>query len=481
MARNNKKYIEYILTPGGNQATPVTGSLSTTGNSINLADKQIGVLVASDPANATGLVKGNFLPASTSAKDVDAIKLVLGTPYSSNTSLVDGWDITKGHDETCVIRRDRVQSFTARISKLGTFSSQVSTTFAVPQDLVSYNVFMEARSVRNDFTYGRVVDTFTESVTTPDYTSQPLYTQPLSHLLQNLVSNINLQSNVLSTSPAYMSRGNKSVIAFGVNIAGGAGVTLGSITCGTSIPVLQSPSLTNSYVANEEFVETVLGWIATSTLTAASTIELVDLSDAGLVGGVDVDALVIMGTDDAMALAHDDTYSTKVDVRVELGGGFLTDLPKPTKVKGSDAFDGYGAGRQWRIRYDERAFGQRYSAQLTGHRDEFIVIPNGIDETKSYYARIIDVEDTDYRMVTNHINQKRIVILFEAAVACDTVTNGGSVITNTQATTATGLDANLGYWLDTCFDYGNSFEYDNDSTVAVAPTPGTPGTGVYFA
>lgn len=467
--RNNMPHLEYFLIPTGNQALQATGNLSTTGNAVNLANGQLGVMCATHDSNLPGLNWGDFLPASTSALDVDAIKLVGGTSYSSNTTNVRGWDIRRGFNQTPVLHRNKIRSFTARLSTVPTYHSDIFYGFdaAVAADLTQYKMYIEMRSVRNDRDYGRNVDTLPITYQSPEYTAVASITQPTAHLLANLVHKVNLQSQAVSTSPKYASKGNKPVIGFGLDISGGAGTALGTIQCGDVIPVIvtsrNGTTITNNFIADAAFVETVNDWInGASTLTAASTIELVNISTAGTAGTPAIDSFIIMGLDNEIAEAYDDIYSTKVRTDVELADGLRID-PLFTTVQLSEAYDGGSSGRQWRIRYDTRGFGGQYTLQLTGHKDNFIDIPSGIDETLDYSCFIIDHYDNENSLTDNQQTQKRIVILMPTTCTCveagvngvydvvalapndgDTITLGSTVFENDSAVDGVA-GANTGY------------------------------------
>lgn len=418
--RTNKQHLEYIFVPSGNQAMPVTGNLSSTTNNVNVADGQLGAIVATHDANVPGLSWGDFLPASTSAQDIDAIKLVMGTPNSANTVNVTGWeDGHKGFLQSPIIHRDKVRAFSARVAQGETYNATSFSGFNTPTDETLYKLWVELRSVRNDRDFGKNVETLPISYTTPDYSSLPTITQPLAHLIQNVCHKINLQSQAISTAPSFRSKGKKPVIAFAIDVSGGSGKTLGSITCGDVITVMTSGSTTSSFVADQTFVDTVDEWLnATGTpFTVASTIENINIATAGTAGTPAIDSFVIMGLDQTTGVSYDDIYSVKVRADVELAGGFRV-LPLFTEVKLSHAFDGLGNGRTWRIRFDSRAFGNQHNLQLTGYQDNVIAIPNYLDEAKSYSAFVLDLYDESETLTSVPQTQKRVVILMECTESC---------------------------------------------------------------
>jgi len=488
--RNNMPHLEQIFVPTGDQNLQAAGQLSTTTNSVNITNGQLGVLVATHNVNLPGLNFGDFMPASTSALDVDSIKLVGGTVYSANTSSVRGWDIRRGHNESAILHRNKIRSFSARLSTTPTYGSQAFWNFdaAVPADLTQYKMYIEMRSVRNDRDYGNNVDTLPVTYQSPEYSALAAIVDTQAHLLANLIHKVNLQSQAVSTSPKYTSKGNKPVIAFGIDVSGGVGTALGTIACGDVIPVIvtsrNGTTITNNYIADAAFVETVNDWLTNSStpFTAASTIELVNIGTAGTAGTPAIDSFVVMGLDQDIGEAYDDIYSTKVRVDVELADGLRID-PLFSSLKISNAYDGGTSGRQWRIRYDSRAFGGQYNLQLTGHKDNVIDIPNGIDETLDYSAFIIDFWDTDPSLTTDQQTQKRVIVLMSTTCTCveagvagsydvvtlapndgDTITLGSIVFENDSAVDGVA-GANVGYD-GTAADFATTVEATIAGTVA---------------
>jgi len=422
--RKNNLHVETILVPTGNQALRNSGAMVGTGNSFNLTNNQLGVVSADHQGS---VAYGSYLTGGETSANVKAIKVVLGTPYSSNISNADAWGLRKPVEESHIITAGTVRTFTGTLTKTPTYSAKLFTSFNAPLDSAEYKVYAEMRSRRNDRDFGRNVDQVTVSYITPEYTVLPLITGKTSHMLQNVLYKFNLQSSAISSHPTYGVTGNNPVLALGLNVAGGSGTTLTSIECGTSIDVMNvtrdGVTSTQSIVADATLVETISDWIASTGLTGASTIEVIDITDAGTAGQTgDVDAFLVMGLDQEVARAYDDIYSQKVRVDVELADAFRVE-PIFTEEDISEAFDGYGSGRQWRIRYDTRAFGNVYNLQLTGHKDNVIEIDNGLDETKSYNAHIIDFYDVGETLTTQEQHQKRLVILVEATCACLSATD----------------------------------------------------------
>ena len=419
--RTNKLHTEVIFVPTGNQAVKATGSLSGSSSAVNLLSGQLGIMSADHDSAVRAY--GAFLQAGDDSADVAAIKILMGNSVSANTQNVNPFlaNKSKPYVESPIIHKDNVRSFSARLSALPTHNATFYSGFTTPEDLTLYSLYAEMRSARNDRDYGNNVDTVPVTYTTPDYTNTAAITQPIPHLLQNVAHKLNLQSRAISTSPAWQNKGNKPVVALAIDVSGGSGIAIGTIDCGTSISVMSvtinGTTTTSTIVADQELVETIRQWIATTSLTAASTIEVINIATAGTAGTPAVDGLIVMGLDNELAHGYDDIASTKVRVDVELGEGFQ--LQSVTEAKLTDAFDGYGKGRQWRIQYDTRAFGQKSLYDLTGHKDTTLDISlENLDETKEYTAYVLDVYDLEETLTTSGVSQKRIVLLLESACEC---------------------------------------------------------------
>jgi len=457
-------------------------NLNTSGTALNIADGQLGIINAGMDSNNAGVRKGDFLFPGVSAQDVPAIQIVQGTPNSADLTNVSGWETEMPAClKSGIIYRDKVMAFSGRIARSGKYSMTLASNFSAPMDETDYKGYIEIRSRRNKRDFSGNVQTIPYSVTTPDYTGLGT-TSPLDHLLQSMAHQFNLQSKHASVSPSFYSNGSNPYVVFAVNISGGAGTAVGNIAVGDTIPFMQitrnGVTHTSNFIANKALITSLNEALATN-LTAASTIEVIDLATAG--DAAKVDALLFVGTDQEVAKAYDDIYSTKVRLDIELGDGFLAGNGY-TKEIAARKHDGYGAGRQWDIRYDVRAFANLHNYQLTGHKDAVIELPNNIDVTKDYFVFILDYYDVEQSTVSyEQDQQKRVVILMEAT---DNATSNGIDVetgityTNSQSNAVTDLNNILGYWLDTAKQF-SAFETALDDGMDV-PDPANPGSGVYF-
>jgi hypothetical protein len=473
--KTNKPHVEYIFVPTGNQAMKKTGVLNTSGSSYNIARGQLGLI--SMDKNSSVRTPGTYLQAGDTAADVAAVQLVMGTSYSSNFATSDPWGIKPALLRSPIIKGDKVRSFSGRLAKVGLRSAIYFDGLGTAKDLTTYKGWVEVRSRRNDRDYGNAVMTIPMTFDTPDYTNTATLTQPTAHLVQNMLAKLNEQSKALSTSPSWMAKGNYPVIGFAIDVSGGSGTALGAIDCGTSINVMTTVrngvSYTASYVADADFVATIQEWIANTNLTAASTIEVINTTTAGTAATPAVDAMVIMGLDQDLSIATDTIAETKTKVEVELGDGFTTGTTPSgaDKVIASRAFEGYGDGRVWRIRYQDRAFAQRYNLEVTGHKDNFIDIPlENLDETKTYSVYTIDIWEEEDTLTHTGLAQKRIVILLESQ--CDCVSAEDMAKVFDSSTSSDG---------DTVEIDGITFEDDSTSNGVTGGNISHDGTAADFA
>ena len=103
--RKNNLHVETILVPTGNQALRNSGAMVGTGNSFNLTNNQLGVVSADHQGS---VAYGSYLTGGETSANVKAIKVVLGTPYSSNISNADAWGLRKAVEESHIITAVKV-------------------------------------------------------------------------------------------------------------------------------------------------------------------------------------------------------------------------------------------------------------------------------------------------------------------------------------------------------------------------------------
>lgn len=458
--RTNKLDMEHILvgtgdsvladgTANGTVAVPTAGLVNTS-TAYGIANGQLGVMNVD--GDSPTLAYGDFLTAGDTIDDANEIQLIQGTPLSNRTHLVNGFEAgDKGVMKSSTIRAGFIRSVTTETCEIGTYSSEYYTGFAAPLDLSQYSIRVDMDSVRNDRDFGDNDEVVSNFFITPEYSDaavSAIILNPLDHLLQNLAVGINLQSKLTTVASGGNRFGNRNFVVFGINSAGGAGQVLGTITDGTTIPVMTDTSANLNYVADQVFVNTVNTWIANG-VPATATIELMDLSTAGLVAApTGIDGFIVMGLDEDQSLAFDNIKMVRTRVIPTLGDAFLL-FPAPTKVTGAMAVESKGLGRDWTIENDNRARLAIHNMQNHPHGEFYIEGTTYVDPNVNYTSTIIDYYDYEESLTQDRQTPKQAIILLECAItnpAADAAT--GYTIATSDATTVADLNAILSVWLD---------------------------------
>jgi hypothetical protein len=444
MKRTHKPYQEYFLVAKSNAGLPNDGTDFLSGNGVALADGQLGIL----DVKTNKLIKSSSATVTTNP----AIKLVAGTPTSTDFSKNYGWHIgeVKPFLETPIIDRSHsIQSFAASLtpvqSNSAVYIDGISTPVASTATLVQkYAVNILFRSVRKDRDYGNNIDKLITSYDTPITGLPTDAAESKSFVLAKLISRINAQSKLNTLQPQWANiAAKKHVIALGISLDGdGTGTAIAGIKTGTSFNVMtNNNSNTLSITATAGMVQTLHNFIDKKLVNINAEIITVNVDTAN--GGF-IDGILLVALDHDLAVAYDDIYAVKPTIDVTVGG--FTDYTVTTV---SSAIEPGGSGRLFKIAFDERAFAQYGNHQLTGFADELIKTPSYIDETKSYSAYIIDLYNKDEKFDDSIHHQTRIWILVETTLnTTDADAGAGIVPTITASTTVTDLATNLAPWLN---------------------------------
>lgn len=456
--RNNMLPMGCILVGTGSQAMAngtaggtLTGAglVKATGTAFGISNGQIGAMSV-DMDSAT-LPYGTFIVAGNTISTTSAIQLTQGTPLSSATQLTNQFEV--GHQpviKSPIIRAGKIQSVTTLLPALGNYSSEHYSSFgATPLDLTDYSVRVTLKSVRNDLEYGDNDEVVSSTFVTPEYSDAvvaAILTNPLDHLLQNMIVPLNFQSKLATASTGGNVYGNRNFVVFGLDSTGGSGVVIGGISAGDIIPVMTDASSSLTYTATTEFVATVTKWIAAGVPNTA-TIELLDLSTAGQTGADAIDSFIVMGLDENPSLAFDNIQAIKTKVDVTLGDGFLL-FPAPTKLTAAYALEARGLGRDWAIEFNDRARLAIHNMQNQPFCEYFTQGNTYIDTAKMYTSTIIDYFDEEDTLTTSNTLPKQAIILLEATVTNPTAdADTGFTIATTNSATVTSLNLILSVWL----------------------------------
>lgn len=465
--RSNKKKTKALLVAKGNQSF-ATGALVGATNALAIADQQLGAI--SWDHSSTVRAYGNFLQAGDTAQQVYAIKLLQGTPASSNIQTVNAFNVShKGYVESGVIRRDKIHSVSSVKAALPTQSSNYFHTFAAITDLTEYALYVQLRSVRNDRDFSQHNDEVHPfSYETPNYTLLPLITDKESHMLQNLIHNVNLSSKAVGFTSPFNAAPNKNFVVFGINKAGGTGLAINTIANGTSITFMTINGTAQTITADFTLVNTLNKAIAAG-LPAAATIENVTIANAGLAGQTaNVDAMLFLGLPEDTAVAFDNISQVMPKIEVRLADGFSEMVPLYTSVVTSRAFEGTGLLRQLQIEFDENARLHQFSLENQPRNDFFPQAPSYLDSAQSLYnISRIEYYDVEENLTAQPVQPKLITVVLPAAISNPAVTASTAYIIATTATnTLTSLNNILSVWLESARLQISGHELKGSSTAA---------------
>jgi hypothetical protein len=478
MKRTHKPYQEYFLVAKGNQTLVADGTDFLSGNGVALADGQLGVL----DVKTNKFILGN----SPTVSSYPAIKLVAGTPTSTDFSKNYGWHIgeVKPFLETPIIDRSHsIQSFTASLTPVQSnsavyidgVSTPVASTATVKQN---YAINILFRSVRKDRDYGNNIDKLITSYDTPITGLPTDAAESKSFVLAKLIGRINAQSKLNTLQPQWANiAAKKHVIALGINLDGtdASNQLVSSVKIGTALNVMTTTNGTLSIMPTAGIVQALHNFIDKKLVNLNAEIVNVNVDTSN---SSKIDGILLIALDHDTAVAYDDIYAVKPTIDVTVGGFTSYGI---TNV--SSAIEPGGSGRLFKIAFDERAFAQYGNHQLTGFADELIKTPSYIDETKSYSAYIIDLYNKDEKFDDSIHHQTRIWILVETTLNTTADAGAGIVPTITETNTVTGLVSTVAPWLNsltsgfTVNDTGIDNNIANLFTITAPPSISAVGTG----
>ena len=431
----------------------VGGIYSNSGNDVNINDGQLGVISWDETSH---LGKGTFLTdtnneagsGANTASDVKKIKIIQGTPNSSDISGMTAISGSYGYPayiESTVIDSANPITFVGKAFATPLRSAWVAgeaiaqnDSFPNPADDTEYILRIAMEGVRHNKFFGtRNTDQVDVIVKTPTFSTLGLSTQAAKTdwMVQNLVYKANLNSKQISFSSSPYA-GSKPFIAFGIDVGGGSGTALSAISAGTPFNFLTRNGITYSYTPDATFVATIAEIVANSDLTTSSTIEVVNLSTAGAAGN---EAILVVALDSSQAVVEDREPRNKVRLRVGLNetlyqAGNITYL-----VEASKPFEGQGQGRFYALQYKDRAKGQVFTEQWMGMTNTFLTSPDYISETQEYNVFIIGnghEENVNYSHTVKNPSHTFILV----------PSSSGASASNTLA----DLNAILAPWLNSC-------------------------------
>lgn len=472
MKKTNKLPMETILVATGDQALP-TGVFTTSGTAVNLASGQIGIL--SWDKNSAVKAVGAYLASGDDSNEVQAIKIVQGTPVSGNTQLADVWEVgDKTHVESGIIRKGNISSVMVKKAAIPVFGGFAATSFTTPVNDGEYQVFLKLDSVRYDREYSTMNDNIVVA-TAPivNFTTAGI-AQPLDYVLTNIAVSLNSRSKAVATQTR---KGNKSFVVFGVKVAGGSGQVIGTITPTTNITFQTSNGTAQILKSSSELCQTLARLVKDNTqLLATSTIENVDITTAG--AAAKIDALIVIGLPHETAAYYDNVEQIQVKPTLNFAKSFLTGVdPTLTPCYPNE---GTGQGRKWSLLNAKRPLLQVHTMQNMPHGDWFSEGKSYINESNLYTSYIIDYFDTESVLNANVVSPKKTTILFRCEVPSSftttvnniiargttdipTVTSSDAGTGTASATAVAAIEAVLTAWLEHARTTGTNFQVGGDA------------------
>lgn len=288
---------EVILVGSGDSAL-ASGALVGSTTSLGISNGQLGVL-SWDFDGTVNL--GTFITAGVTASQVQAIKILQGTPKSSAIHTVNPWEVSdKGYVESGIIHASNIRSVSTVKYVVGNYSASVHTDLPSAAVSTSYGAYVYLYGVRNDRDWGDNDEVIYEEVETPASLSG--ITDAKDWVISRLIYKLNSRSvHANLSNSAGVQRGNKNYLVLGVNTSGGYGQAIGTISSATptTIAVMRDYDdhgnyTTTNLVADNKLVGTLARIIdqqadavaadptaISAQITTSSTIELVDLKNAG--------------------------------------------------------------------------------------------------------------------------------------------------------------------------------------------------------
>lgn len=444
---------DQVLVPSDN--------IVTAGSSLNLADGQLGVL-STDHSGTVSF--GKFIPAGTTSAQVASVKVVQGTPNSSQTYKVNPFaNNDKAYVESHKILADRILSVSTQTYEPGMYNMyRIKTVTGIDTTDATYKMTLNFEGARKDITYGYNRDVISATVTTPATAA----TNTNDYVLQNLALDLNRFSQITANaSPANFS-GNKQFIVLGLNIGGGSGTVVGTLNAGDTFNYAQytvnGSTVTATYTTDLQFINSLHNAIAEDATLA--TARILNLGSVTPGSAATINALLVVAFDEDEANAFDDVKYLKIRLsNVGISGdGILYD-----GLEVAPPFEGANTERQVYLDYQGRAALQIMTAQnhVVGG-EYFISPPNYLDRTAEGYTvtRIVHYGETENLNNTSRFPMETVILLTASITAPTADANTGFTVTTDDSATVTSLNATLGAWLSDADDSYNNIEYKGEAT-----------------
>lgn len=254
---------------------------------------------------------------------------------------------------------------------------------------------------------------FVPSYTTPNYTALGTV-NPVDHLVQNMVYQINRQSQVVAS----MNKGAEPVYAIALNLSGTGGTALGSLTAGY-VPLVTTSTGTRGVTLTAAQVTNLQ-----ATLPSGCSIITIDLTTAGSAATTNAFAIVALDR----KLAYDDRVpQVKIGLAVGKRYGFSSAV---YCTQTGFAFEGQGVGRILDLEYKRTHQQRKYT--LNHDVNPIIHFPSPVSTTTTYNRYNIE------HVTNTTIDSANTVKVPQKAVI---------LIPTASTTTVTQWDAAIDSWL----------------------------------
>lgn len=416
-----KRSVERMLFATGNAAVLADGAtalVSTTG-ACNLSNGQLGVFdsggYGTNAAN-TAINTGDTFAESP------RIIIAQGTPYSATPGATAFAGFFRDvYEKSHEIVGRNVKWFTGQAyvaPELDAWAIGADTgavdAIGTPLDETEYGVRVTFNGrIREEMVGLKQRDSIYVSYTTPDYTTLGT-TNPLDHLIQHLVYELNRNSRNIVTNG---NRGNYPFVAFAVNTGSagtfsGTGEVLfsaldsldGGVATGYGFSTdAETAAAHNNSQMGAAFVSLIAD--TDSDFDTDSEVVPIDLDTAGT-NAIGANAIAIIALNEEEAFIER-SKTLKVKLSVSLDGGFLSTVGV-YNTGGMD--EGQGVPRVIQIMYNDTAGQRKYSQ----NREAFPVItpPDYVVDTEIYDTYIIESWDPYVQLASPDVTETQRTYIF---------------------------------------------------------------------
>lgn len=373
IANNNKQALKTFLVSSGNAALYNTAGATNHINNaatgaVRLANGQLGIFSES----LFGTVGLNIATDATpTIAEAPSIYVAQGTADSAAPSQSTSAYplVSRPYERSGTLSAGKLYA-TKQLYEAPTESTWVvgnaSTGAIVPYNNTTYGltVAYTGRIMTENVNHmGRRY--FVPSYTTPNYTALATV-NPLDHLVQNMVYQINRQSMAVAPS----NKGAEPVYAIALNLSGTGGTARASIAAGY-LPLVTTSTGTRGVTLTAAQATSLI-----AALPVGCSVITIDLTTAGTAATTDAFAIVALDR----KLAYDDRVpQVKIGLQVGKRYGFGTAV---YCTQTSFPFEGQGVGRILDLEY-KRTHGQR-KYNLNHDVNPIVQYPSPVSTTSTY-------------------------------------------------------------------------------------------------